>query len=113
VGHEIILVLLLATLCQAAAVGRWLAAEGHHHHLLLLAAGNREALTRTSAENFNVVWPMKSRLGTSRRAQAEAMLQSGLLVPETLDDPAKLAELDALIGRVKKHKALEAYYIID
>ena len=41
------------------------------------------------------------------------MLTSDLLNPETLDDPAKRAQLDALIETVKNHPAMEAYYITD
>jgi signal transduction histidine kinase len=41
------------------------------------------------------------------------MLTSELLKPEVLDDPVKRAQLDALIEQVKKHPALEAYYLTD
>jgi hypothetical protein len=35
------------------------------------------------------------------------------LNPATLDDPAKRAQLDAIIEKVKNHPALEAYFITD
>jgi hypothetical protein len=41
------------------------------------------------------------------------MLTSDLLNPASLDDPARLAKLDALIEQVKKHPALEAYFLTD
>src|SRR5262249_31845729 len=41
------------------------------------------------------------------------MIHEGLLTPATLDDPAKLATLDALVDRVRKHPALYSYYLVD
>jgi hypothetical protein len=41
------------------------------------------------------------------------MLHSDLLIPETLNDPAKTKQLNALIARVKNHKAMYSYYITD
>lgn len=41
------------------------------------------------------------------------MLTNDLLNPATLTNPAKRAQLDALIKRVKDHPALEAYFITD
>ena len=72
-----------------------------------------EALARAAAEGYNLTWTAPDKLDVAARHNLRAMLQSPLLKPEVLDDPAKRAELDALIERVKKHPALEAYYLTD
>lgn len=72
-----------------------------------------EALTRVAAEGFNLTWTPPDGLDVAARHHLRAMLQSPLLDPGALDDPAKRAELEALIARVKNHPALEAYYLTD
>ena len=72
-----------------------------------------EALSRVAAEGFNLTWTPAEGLDAAGRHGLRAMLQSDLLNPEVLDNAAKRAELDALIGRVKEHPALEAYYLTD
>jgi hypothetical protein len=72
-----------------------------------------EALARATGEGYNLTWVSTNGLDVAARHKMRAMLQSPLLKPEVLDDPAKRAELDALIERVKKHPALEAYYLTD
>ncbi|UCH33118.1 MAG: hypothetical protein JSV65_11015 [Armatimonadota bacterium] len=72
-----------------------------------------EALSAVAAENYTMTWTPEDGLDVAARHGLRAMLQNGLLNPATLDDPAKKADLDALIKRVKKHPALEAYYILD
>ena len=62
---------------------------------------------------FNVVWCSADELDTVQRHGMRAFLQSGLIAPETLDDPAKRQELDALVDRVKGHPALYGYFITD
>ena len=72
-----------------------------------------EALARVAAEGFNLTWTPPEGLDVAARHNVRAMLQSPLLRPEVLDNPAKRAELDALIQRVKDHPALEAYFHTD
>ncbi len=72
-----------------------------------------ENLANVAAEGFNLTWVPEEGLDVAARHGLRAMLQSDLLRPDVLDDAAKRAELDALIARVKKHPALEAYYITD
>ena len=72
-----------------------------------------EALTRVAAEGFNLTWTPPEGLDVAARHYLRAMLQSPLLRPEVLDDPAKRDQLDELIRRVKHHPALEAYFITD
>jgi len=72
-----------------------------------------EALAAVAAEGFNLTWTPEEGLDVAARHGLRAMLTSNLLVPETLDDPALRAKLEALILRVKKHPALEAYHITD
>lgn len=72
-----------------------------------------EALARVAAEHYTITWTPEAGIDVAARHGLRAMLQDGLLSPASLDDPAKKAQLDALIDRVKNHPALEAYYIID
>lgn len=72
-----------------------------------------EALARVAAEGFNLTWTPPEGLDVAARHGLRAMLQSPLLDPAVLDDPAKRAELEALIARVRNHPALEAYYLTD
>ena len=65
------------------------------------------------AAGFNLIWCKEAELDTARQHRLRAMLHDDLLQPQTLNDPARLAQLDALIGRVKHHPALYAYYIVD
>jgi hypothetical protein len=72
-----------------------------------------EALAHVAAEGFNLTWTPPEGLDVAARHHLRAMLQSPLLRPEVLDDPAKRAQLDELIQRVKHHPVLEAYFITD
>jgi len=73
-----------------------------------------DATAQQMAEgNFNVVWCSEKQLDTVQKHGLRGMLRDGLLSPAALDDPAKRAQLDALIARVKTHPALYAYYLID
>jgi len=72
-----------------------------------------ENLARVAQEGFNLTWTSVDGLDVAARHDLRAMLTSELLKPETLNAPAKRAELDALIDRVKNHPALEAYYLTD
>lgn len=62
---------------------------------------------------FNVVWCEEKDLDLVAAHGLRAMLRDNLLSQSTLDDPAKTAQLDALIDRVKDHPAMYSYYIID
>jgi hypothetical protein len=73
-----------------------------------------EATARQMVEGgWNLVWCQENELDMAQRFGLRALLQNGLLDPSSLDSPAKLQELDALIGRVKNHPALYAYHITD
>jgi hypothetical protein len=72
-----------------------------------------EALATVAAEHYNLTWVPVEGLDVAAKHGLRAMLTSNLLSPDVLDDSAKRAQLDALIERVKKHPALEAYYITD
>jgi hypothetical protein len=73
-----------------------------------------DATAKQMAEgNFNVVWCRADQLDNVQKHGLRGMLRDGLLAPAVLDDPAKRAQLDALITRVKTHPALYAYYLID
>ena len=116
--HRLIVPLLLAILCISAqgapgpGDGRWVQKQ----FLVTFwcpPPATDEALTRVAAEGFNLTWTPVEGLDVAARHHLRAMLTSELLRPEVLDDPAKRAELDALIARVKNHPALEAYHITD
>lgn len=70
-------------------------------------------LAAVAAENYTLTWTPEDGLDVAARHGLRAMLQSPLLTPASLDDPAKQAELDALVARVKNHPALEAYFLRD
>ena len=72
-----------------------------------------ENLTTVAAEHFNLTWVPVEGLDVAARHGLRAMLQDKLLKPESLDDPTKRAQLDALIDKVKTQPALEAYFITD
>jgi len=72
-----------------------------------------EALARAAAEGFNLTWVPAEGLDVAARHHLRAMLTSDLLKPEVLADPGKRAQLDALFERVKRHPALEAYFLTD
>ncbi len=62
---------------------------------------------------FNLVWCTEEQLDVVARHGLRGQLTNSLLSPATLDDPAKRAQLDALVDRVKKHPAMYSYYIKD
>lgn len=72
-----------------------------------------EALAAVAAEHYTMMWAPESGLDAVARHGLRAMLMDSLLAPATLDDPARKAELDALIARVKNHPAMEAYFLTD
>ena len=72
-----------------------------------------QALAAVAAEGYNLTWTPVDGLDVAAKHNLRAMLRDSLLNPATLDDAAKRAQLDALIEKVKKHPAMEAYYIID
>jgi hypothetical protein len=72
-----------------------------------------EALARVAAEGFNLTWVPAEGLDVAARHHLRAMLMSDLLKPEVLSDSSKRKELETLIEKVKKHPALEAYFLTD
>ncbi|MGC8642239.1 MAG: exo-alpha-sialidase [Isosphaeraceae bacterium] len=72
-----------------------------------------KALAAVAAEHYNLTWVPEEGLDGVARHHLRAMLTSDLLNPATLEHPARRAQLDALINRVKNHPALEAYFLTD
>ena len=74
-----------------------------------------EAVAKQMADGgFNLIWCYEKELNTASKYGLRAQLNaSELLNLETMNDPAQIAKLDALIERVKRHPAMYAYYIID
>lgn len=72
-----------------------------------------ENLAAVAAQHYTMTWTPADGLDVAARHGLRAMLQDPLLSPASLDNPARRGELDALIGRVKRHPALEAYFITD
>ena len=63
---------------------------------------------------FNLVWcSSEKELNVAGRHGLRGLLTNGLLRPESLDDPKRREQLDALISRVSEHPALYAYHLID
>jgi len=63
---------------------------------------------------FNLVWcANEQELDVAHRHGLRALLTNGLLTPASLDDPARREQLDALIARLGRHRALYAYHIVD
>ncbi len=69
--------------------------------------------SQMAAGGFNLVWCTEAELDVAHRHHLRAQLTHPLLSPESLDTPARRAELDQLIARVKSHPALYAYFITD
>jgi hypothetical protein len=72
-----------------------------------------QALAAVAAEHYNLTWIPVEGLDVAAKHKLRAMLTSDLLSPATLHDAAKRAKLDALIAKVKRHPAMEAYFITD
>jgi hypothetical protein len=72
-----------------------------------------QALAAVAAEHYNLTWVPVEGLDAVAKHKLHAMLTSDLLNPATLDDAAKRAQLDTLIEKVKKHPAMDAYFITD
>ncbi|MDB5303357.1 MAG: hypothetical protein JWM97_906, partial [Phycisphaerales bacterium] len=65
-----------------------------------------EAVARQMADGgFNVVWCGEKDLDLLHKHGLRGMLHDALLAPASLDSPAQLQNLDALIDRVRDHPA--------
>ena len=117
-NHWLIVPLLLTSLCTPA-FGEASLSTGHWTQKQFIVTfwcpppATDEALARVAAEGFNLMETPPEGLDVAARHHLRAMLQSPLLRPEVLDDPALRAQLDALIERVKNYPAVEAYFITD
>jgi len=117
--EQIILIpALLGAMSLAANAGEPAAAQGWKQKQFIITfwcppPATDEALATVAAEHYNLTWVPVEGLDIAAKHGLRAMLTSDLLSPGVLDDPAKRGQLDALIERVKKHPALEAYYITD
>ena len=73
-----------------------------------------EATARQMAEGgWNLVWCRADELDTAQQFGLRALLHDSLINPQSLEDPAKRQELQALLARVKNHPALYAYFLTD
>ena len=73
-----------------------------------------EATAKQMSEGgFNLIWCNEKNLDIAGKYGLRAQLQAPELNAQTMNDPAQIAKLDALIERVKHHPAMYAYYIID
>jgi hypothetical protein len=69
--------------------------------------------TQMADGGFNVVWCGEKDLDLLHKHGLRGMLHDPLLAPASLDSPAQLQKLDALIDRVRTHAAFYSYYITD
>src|ERR1035437_8153841 len=110
--------ILLVSLCLAT-FGKAVEAAGHWQQKDFIITfwcpppASDEALAPVAGEGFNLTWTPVEGLDVAARHGLRAMLTSDLLKPESLDNDVQRAKLDALIEQVKKHPALEAYFITD
>jgi len=73
-----------------------------------------DAVASQMAEGgWNLVWCGEKDLDLVHRHGLRAQVQDPLLAPASLENPVQLEKLDALIGRVRRHPALYAYFITD
>lgn len=73
-----------------------------------------EALSRAAAEGYDLVWVPADKLDIVAKYKMKALIQDEALISlAALDDPAKKAKLVEMIEKVKKHPALEGYFIVD
>jgi hypothetical protein len=71
------------------------------------------AASQMADGGWNLVWCGEKDLDLVHRHGLRAQLQDPLLAPASLENPAQLDKLDALIARVRQHPALYAYFITD
>jgi hypothetical protein len=66
-------------------------------------------------EKYNLILidNVVEKLDLAEKNNLRGMFRHGLIDPASLHDPNKRKQLDRLIDKVKKHRALEAYYIKD
>lgn len=71
------------------------------------------AATQMAEGGWNLVWCEEKELDVVQRHGLRGLITSDLLAPATLGDPKQKEALDAFILRVRKHKGLYAYHIVD
>lgn len=74
---------------------------------------NDAAAIQLTEGGWNLVWCREDELGVAERHGLRCQISSPLLVPASLQDPQKRAELDAFITRVRHHPALYDYFLTD
>ncbi len=75
-------------------------------------------MTEASAQmmkdgGWNLIWCTEKDLDIAQKLGLKAMLRDGLLYPDKMDDPDKIAKLIELVKRVRNHPALDSYFIVD
>jgi hypothetical protein len=79
------------------------------------AEPDSSAYKRIAFEKYNLI-PINNlaeKLDVAKKNSLRGIFGHGLINPASLHDPTKRKELDGLIDKVKKHRALEAYFITD
>jgi Beta-galactosidase len=74
---------------------------------------NDARVKQVTDAGFNLLWGTERDLDLALKYKRRLMISSDLLRPEVLDDPIRLAKLNALIDRVKNHPAMCFYFIGD
>lgn len=74
---------------------------------------NDAAAVQLKEGGWNLVWCREDELDVAERHGLRCQISSPLLVPASLQDPQKRAELDAFIARVRHHPALYDYFLTD
>ena len=74
---------------------------------------NDAAAVQLKEGGWNLVWCREGELDVAERHGLRCQLSNALLVPASLDDPQKRAELDAFVARVRDHSALYSYFLTD
>lgn len=74
---------------------------------------NDATATQLKQGGWNLAWCRENELDVAERHGLRCQITSPLLVPATLEDPAKRAALDALIARMRSHSSLYSYFIVD
>jgi hypothetical protein len=70
-------------------------------------------LSAFAEEGYTLTWATTDKLDNVQKHGLKALVNDGLLVPATLDNPEQRAKLDAMIEIAKKHPATEGYYLTD
>jgi len=120
----LILVFALLVVCGGIAEAKWQQKEfivtmwcpppATEENMAILAR-DHYTLTGVGTEGDQVKGAsnLVAQLDIAQKHGIKALVFNPLLNPSTLDDPAKKAQLDALVDSVKNHPALAGYHLTD